>query len=100
MYSIGKVQSAIGLSGRKKGRNTVCETGTRVHGDGGGEGEIEAAGHKPAQGLAILRYHVYYILRYRYWYVYVCVCVLVHVHHVVCEIVRTHVHIHERHVHK
>lgn len=34
------------------------ERGTRVHGDVGGEGEIEAARHKPAQDWVILRYHV------------------------------------------
>lgn len=48
-----------GARGRKKGRN-AREGGTvvRVHGDAGGEGEIEAVRHKPAQDWVILRYHV------------------------------------------
>lgn len=61
---VGKVQSAVGHTGEKKGRNARArERGgvPRVHDgvrDAGGEGEIEAVRHKPAQDWVILRYHV------------------------------------------
>lgn len=53
---VGKVQSAVGHMGERK--EETRERGTRVHGDVGGEGEIEAVRHKPAQDWVILRYHV------------------------------------------
>lgn len=86
--SVGKVQCAVGHSGQKKGRNARARQGTRIHSNEGGEDEIEAARRKPAQGLVILRYHVYYVSQYRYC-ICVGICMLVHVH-VVCE-TRVHV---------